>query len=134
MKKYSLILICVIFAILLILSISACNSDKQDTADTVNTTALTETTADSTSGTEPTADTTAVATESFSESIAPTDAPVYYTKDANELEIITAPNLSDNTPTNDIEDTTEKPTEALTEPENPFTQGEPIELPFVPAQ
>ena len=56
-----------------------------------------------------------------------------YTKEANELEIL-GPDNNTNSTTDKTEPVTEAPAQDITEPLNPFTNGEPIELPFVPAE
>lgn len=61
-----------------------------------------------------------------------TDSDVYYTKDENEMEIMTVPDNQDNTTVDANSESTDEPLQ--TEPENPFTQDEPIELPFVPVE
>lgn len=131
MKKFFLSLLCLVFAFMLIFAITGCNSKTNVISDKENTTVATETTATDVSGIQTTAK-VPVTTEVSAEVIPQNESTESYTREENELEIITVPDVEDIPITDSVKIPTEKPAEIFTEPQNPFTQNEPIELPFVP--
>ena len=139
MKRINLTLTVILFAA--VISLAACSAKPSlQTNSTLDEVEATQ--AKSSTSTCAAVEATVDNTESVSITDASdNDSSVEYTRDDNELEIL-GPNTSDdsgnnNDSTDSVDNTepkTEKPAEAETEPTNPFAQGEPIELPFVPVE
>lgn len=126
MKKHHLFLVLFVLIAISLFVMSACQSKEESDVQNNETTAYVQTSAEDESTSTAASEYTEVSIEDT------TDSDVYYTQDENEMEIMTVPNNQDNTSTENNGESTDAPLQ--TEPENPFTQDEPIELPFVPVE
>ncbi|MBE6737646.1 MAG: hypothetical protein E7566_03190 [Ruminococcaceae bacterium] len=139
MKKIKFtVLLFILISAFLLTACSAKPSEQSDaTSDTTLNSQVQTTDSDEVSPAETLEDNT------VSNTTAPSNSVFFeeYTPDENELEILPPNGISGDddknyTSDNNTESQIEMPTQKETEPEptNPFAQGKPIELPFVPAQ